>query len=237
MSRGILVVALVPFLAGCAANAAGAQEPEPAPRTITVNASASVERAADQAAISFAVETEAASAQDASDANAAAMTAVLAALEQSGIDRGAVRTQGLRVLPDYVFPGEGQPRRISGYRAVNQIRVTVNDLALTGRLIERALDAGANRVDGVAFSLSDPDAARIDALGRAVARARAEAAAIADALGEPLGPALSVSTSEAGGPPVLMREARSMEAAPPPVEPGAIEVSATVNVVFRIGRP
>lgn len=235
MNRAILAAALAPLLAGCAANAAGAQQPEPAPRTITVQASASVERAPDQAQITFAVETEAASAQDASDANATAMSAVLAALEHEGVERGEVRTQGLRVLPDYVRPVEGQARRISGYRAVNQVQVTLADLPRTGRLIERALDAGANRVDGISFSLTDPDAARIDALGRAVRRARAQAAAIADALGEPLGPVVSVST-DGSGPPMLMREARSMEAAAP-VEPGAIEVGARVTVVFRIGRP
>lgn len=237
MNRVFLAAAVAPLLAGCAASAAGAQQPEPAPRTITVSASASVERAPDQSIIRFAVETEGRSAREASEANATAMAAVLAALEAEGIGAGEVRTAGLGVAPEYTYRTEGQRRQISGYRASNRIRVTVSDLEATGRIIDRALAAGANRVDGVSFSLSDPEAARLEALRSAVERAQAEAATVAEALGEPLGEVLSVSISQPGRY-FLARPVEAARAAPEvPVEPGPIEVNATVTVVYSIGRP
>ncbi|MEJ2677758.1 MAG: SIMPL domain-containing protein, partial [Gemmatimonadota bacterium] len=70
----------------------------------------------------------------------------------------------------------------------------------------------------------------------AVSQAQAEADAIARALGETLGPVLSASTEE---PPRALLRARAMtlEANAPPtaVEPGTIDVSATVHLVFSLG--
>ena len=64
--------------------AAAAQQVEQ-PRTLTVSAHATVERAPDQAVLTLAVESEAENARDASRANATRMERVVAALRQAGI--------------------------------------------------------------------------------------------------------------------------------------------------------
>jgi uncharacterized protein len=80
---------------------------------------------------------------------------------------------------------------------MNQVMVRLDDMELVGRVVDAAVGAGANRVTGISFELSDPRTAYHEALRLAVARARAEAEVLADALGEPLGAVMQVST---GGP-------------------------------------
>jgi uncharacterized protein YggE len=70
----------------------------------------------------------------------------------------------------------------------------MRELSRMGEIIDRALAAGANRVDGVRFALSKEDAARAEALRQAVERARRTAEVLATALGVRLGPVLDAST-------------------------------------------
>jgi uncharacterized protein len=115
--------------------------------------------------------------------------------------------------------------------------VRLDDMALVGRVVDAAVQAGANRVTGIHFELSDPQAAYHEALRLAVARAGEEAGVVAAALGERLGPAMQVSTGGAQ-PPRPMMEAARMDmavAAGPPVQPGEMEVHAMVSITYRLG--
>ena len=229
-------------ITACTANPApaGAQAapaPDPQPRTVTVNANASVSRSPDRAWIHLAVESPGATAGEASDANARAMQAVLAAVRDQGIPAERIQTQRLELRPRYDRPREGEPR-IVGYTAVNQVRVRIDDLDRVGAVVDAAVSAGANRVTGIAFELSEPAEAYHEALRMAVARAREEATVAADALGETLGPPLQVSTGGFQFPtpsPAYRMGAVQMEAAAPPVEAGELEVQAHVTIVFRLG--
>src|SRR5687768_17478600 len=71
-----------------------AQQPQPQPfeRTVTVNATAMVEREPERAVIMLAVESPAATAQLAARANATKMDALVAALRKLGISGPNVRT-------------------------------------------------------------------------------------------------------------------------------------------------
>ena len=62
-------------------------------------------------------------------------------------------------------------RQIEGYRALNNISVTVKDVSAAGSLIDIAVGAGANRVASLSFQVSDPGPARLQALRDAVAMA------------------------------------------------------------------
>lgn len=240
--RHSTISVLAGFLAITLATAGGAaaqvQVPAAdAPRTIHVNAEAAVQRAPDRATVHLAVETLAETARDATAENAAAMDNVLAALRQLGIPDERIRTLRLELHPRYDHRRPAEEPLLVGYQALNQVQVRLDDTGQVGRVVDAAVQAGANRVTGIQFELSDPAAAYHDALRLAVERARAEAAVLAEALGEPLGPALQVSTG--GGPrPVFARmEAARMDvaAAPTPVEPGELDIQAHVSIVYRIG--
>jgi uncharacterized protein YggE len=222
--------------------AAAAQEKE-APRTITVSGHATVEREPDRALLTFAVENEAGTARAASQANAAAMDRVVAALRRAGLASAAIRTVGYGLTPVYTRPRAGEePPRIAGYRATNAVQVTVDDLPRLGALIDGAVDAGANRVTGIDFQLRDAEAARLEALVQAVASARREADAAARAAGQQLGPPLSMQTSYHVPFPRAERALAvaadvAMVQPPTPVEAGTLTISANVHIVFRLDMP
>jgi uncharacterized protein len=219
-----------------------AQTPEqPQIRTITVDAMGTVERAPERARLMLSVESEATTAAEAGRANAEQMDRLIAALRQLGYTGPEVRTIGYDLNP--IYGRQDDPRgiaspRITGYRAVNTVQVQIDTIARVGPTIDAALNAGANRVAGVHFELRDPDAARVEALGQAMAKARREAEALAAAAGVTLGPVHSVQTSGGGQypPPMPMYRSVAMDGAqaPTPIEPGTLTVSAHVVLVYRI---
>lgn len=225
------------FIAVMAAPA-NAQAPaqKNAPRTVNVSAQASVQRTPDRATIQLAVETIAETAREATARNAEVMERVLAAVRQLGIPDARIQTTRIALHPRYDQRREAAEPLIVAYQAVNQVIVRLDDVGLVGRVVDAAVQAGANRVAGISFELSDPQAAYHEALRLAVARAGAEAAVVAEALGETLGPAIQVSTGGAE-PPRPMMAAGRMEMAmdAPPVQPGELDVHAMVSITYRLG--
>lgn len=210
--------------------------------TIVVSGMGDVEVAPDLAEISLAVDTQEPTARAAGDANASAMERVIQALVQSGVPRDDIETRGYTIFPEHIHRPDAEPQ-IRGYRATNTVVVKTTKLDRVGALIDTALGAGANRVDGVSFSLRDPAVAQSAALKEAVERARRSAEAMAEALGVRLGRVLQASSTAAGqGRPIpVMRMARAeaMDMAPaaavaPPIQPGQQTVTAMVTVIYQI---
>jgi uncharacterized protein len=221
--------------------AAGAQQPEEQPRTITVAASATVERDPDRAVVMLAVESQATTAREASQRNAQLMESVLAAIRREGIADDGIRTVSYELRPEYTRPEQGrEPPRIVSYRAINMVQVRVDAIQRAGVVIDAALEAGANRVTGLNFELRDPESARLEALREAMAKARREAEAIAAAAGQQLGDPLTIHVGQAfvpRPPPMPMMARAEMDVAlapPPPIEGGQLAITATVNAVYRL---
>jgi len=221
-----------------------AQEPQrPAERTVVVSANATVEREPERAVLLLAVESTGGTARVAAQANATKMDALVAALRRLGISGPNVRTTAYELQPQYSQPDRQNPgaqTRIVGYRAVNMVQVTVDTVTRVGGIIDATIQAGANRVAGLNFELRDPDAARVDALRRAVAKARAEAEAIAQAAGQRLGDPLTIITSGYAEPRMYRRDmmAEAVMSAPPPtpIEPGTLSIGASVTITYRLER-
>ena len=234
----IVAVLLGLAVSGCAttpAPAAAQDGPREPLRTLDVSADATVRRAPDMAAIRLAVETHAPTAREASRGNASAMSAVIDRLRELGIPDRAVQTQSIDLSPRYRRgPGVEEPT-IEGYQAVNRVAVRIDDIADVGRVVDAAIDAGANRVEGISFELSDPESAYHEAVEQAMAKARREAEVMAAALDETLGPAIRVSTGGVRTPIPQMAGFARAEAAATPVQPGELEVRATVHITYRLG--
>lgn len=213
-----------------------------AERTIRVVGTGEVQATPDEAQVVFAVETFAETARAAGEQNAVVMERVIAALVAAGVPRVSITTTNYSLHPEYVHDEQRQEPRIRGYRASNQVSLRTPELERVGALVDVALGAGANRVDGVSFGLRDAAAAQAEALRRAVADGRAQAEAIAGALGVTLGPVLDASTGAGYAPPVPVvryrREVMDMAAAaaPTPMQPGQQTVTAQATLVFAIGR-
>lgn len=224
------------LLAG--APAVGEEEPHP---FIQVSGEGSVEVEPDEALVRIGVESEAPTAQEAQRETNRIAAAILEAIEDLGVDSQAVQTSQLRLLPVYEQspPARGEPRRprVVAYRATNTVSVRLVDLTRIGPVVDAAIGAEANRIEGLDLGLRDDTEARRRALTAAVEDARRKAETIATALGVGLGPVLEVSDQGVRVPRLEM-EQRSMQmmAAEPstPIATGRIGVSANVAVRFAI---
>lgn len=236
--RRLLSMAMILALpAGVAAQ----ESADPPPRTITVSAQGMIEREPEEGVVTLAVESEAADARAAADANAQRMTQLVAALRRAGVPERSIRTVSYELRPEYrrQIEQRNEPPQIAGYRAINMVQVTVDTVSGMGRIIDTAIDSGANRVANISFRLRDQHAAHIEAAALAMRNARREAEAIAEAAGERLGPALNIQTGGYHAPPpppmpMYARGEMDMAAAPTPVETGTLTVMATVNVVYQL---
>ena len=214
------------------------QEGELEGGTIRVSGQAQLTVPADRVRISFSVETEAASARDATQLNAQRMDEVISALRGGGFGNLEIETYGYSLRPEYEVQRESSGGRvISGYRVQNNVRVVLSDVEAAGALLDVAIGGGANRVAGLVFEASDTREARLQALREAVATAREEAETIASAMGVGLGPAVEVQGGASAPAPrvagemmVLAESAR----APTPIEAGSQTVSASVTITYRI---
>lgn len=208
--------------------------------TLQVSGSAEIDVDVDRAQVSFAVETESETADEASRQNAERMESVLEALRDTGVQGLEVETRGYSLRPRYRRPDNTGTREIAGYTASNTVVATMDDPSRAGTLIDAGIGAGANRVASLTFLASDTEDARLEALRRAVNRARREAEAIAGALGMSLGEPLEVSGgADRPSPPGPLRMEMALQASPTPVEPGSQTVSASVTIRYalRDGEP
>ena len=211
-----------------------------APATLTLTASADAARAPDQLRLTAGVISNAATAAEAMAANSARMNAVLAALKAAGVAQKDVQTTGLSLNPQYRYQPEQQPI-LTGYQARNAISIRTARLADAGKLVDAAIKAGANEVQGPEFGLINPDAALDAARTAAVASGRARAELYAAAAGLKIKRITSISEGSAGpdpGPRPMMRTMAEAEASAPPVQPGEIALSVQVTMSFELeGQP
>lgn len=213
------------------------------PRVLSVAGTGTVQRQPDRAVLMLAVESRAGSAQDAARANATKMDAIFSSLKRAGIVPPHVATVSYALQPEYRQPDPrvepaGTPK-IAGYMALNTVRVEVDSLKQVGSIIDATIAAGANRIDNLSFELRDPQAARLEALRLAVQNARAQADVLASATGQKLGPPQSINTSGGYIPPRPMYRVADAamiagEAAPTPVEAGALSITVNVNITYLL---
>lgn len=201
---------------------------------LSVSAEGKVEGRPDMATINLGVTTEGQTAQAALQENARRMQALTAALRRAGIAERDIQTSNVSVQPQQQYR-ENQPPLITGYIASNQVTAKVRNIDNTGRVIDAAVAAGGNTVNGVYFSYQNPDAQMDAARRAAVAEARRRAELYASALGMRV--VRVVAVSEGGGfqPPMPMPVMR-MEAqdAATPIAPGVIETSVNLSVTFEL---
>lgn len=197
-----------------------------APDSVTTTGHGIVTVVPDEATVSAGVHTQAVSASDALSANAKLMNQVVAALKSAG--GSDLQTQQVSLYPQTNDQGQ-----VTVYVADNSVSAK-SKIAEAGALIDAAVGAGANTVNGPSLDVSDRDARYRDALGKAVDDARAKAEALAKAGGFGVGVVSSVTEQSANAPgPVPMVDAAAKTAGTP-IEAGTQDVTADVMVTFRI---
>lgn len=210
-------------------------QPEPRPPSVQATGEAVIEAKPDQAKLNIGVVTQANTAQAAATQNAAQLHAAMDKLHPLLGSTGEIRTSGYSLQPNYQYPRDGGQPSITGYTASNTIEITTSDLAGLGKLIDAAVAGGSNRVQGVQFSVKNEAPVRAEALAQAVRQARGNAEAMAAAMGVQLGRLLLL---EQGGQqvvrPIVRQFAAAAVAAATPIEPGTVEVRATVTLTMEV---
>ena len=192
---------------------AGPVAAQEVPRQITVMGSSQVDAVPDRATITAGVETQAPTAAGALEANSKAMAEVFAALEAAKVEKRDMQTSQLNLNPVYEPFREGAeaPPQVVAYQASNMVTVVVRDLASLGELIDALAGAGANRLYGIGFEVSEPRPSVDAARREAVADARAKAELYAEAAGVTLGPVVTIRENVGMGGPEPLRAKAAME--------------------------
>ncbi len=213
-----------------------AQEPDEPQRVIHVTGQGTISAQPDQAIVVFGVQTEADSAADALEENSTTMQEVISATLDAGVAENDIQTQQLRLQPVYdEEPGPEGERTLTGYRAINNINVTVQDIDGLGELLDTAVQAGANTINNIRFEISDRNQLLADAREAAVDNAMEKAEQLAELTGAELGEVLTISESGATPPqPLVAEEAAAVGGAAVPIEPGSQTVEASVQISWLL---
>lgn len=208
---------------------------------ISVSGEGLVEAKPNRAIISVGVVTREKSPSAVQSANAKAATAVINSIIALGIERKNISTGNYNFNPTYRHYDNGKSE-IDGYEATNSVTIIVDDLNLVGKIIDTALNHGANRVDSLNFGLRDKIAYQDEALRLAIADARRKAEVAANALGKRIVGVRSVSINSSHvETPRNYKMSRSIAAEDAlsyetPIESGTLQCVANVHVEFEISR-
>jgi len=220
---------LLTILVLFAAQAAAQEAAEKLPPFIRTSGEAVVTAKPDRAQIDVGVVTQANTSQAAVEQNAKQLEATLARLRQLLGANADIKTISYTLNPDYRYPREGGEPTITGYTATNIVRVTLDNLAQVGKVIDTATQTGANRIQNLQFTLRNEQAVQAQALREAAIKARGKAEALASALGLKLLRVISVVESGSPVVPVYDVALARAEKTSTPIEPGTIEIRASVT--------
>lgn len=180
-------------------------------------------------------------------------------LKKQGVDKADIKTASYNLTPRYQNyacdyrlriggAGAGEPCPppvIVGYEVSQNVAVKVrrDNFSKVGEILAGVITAGANTVSQLQFTVDDPAEVENEARAEAIEKAKAKAKATATAAGFSLGRLLSIEEGGDGylpyaaygkggygGDALVAREA----AAPPVIEPGSEEVTATVLLRYEI---
>jgi uncharacterized protein len=197
--------------------------------TITVTGNGTVDATPNRASFDFGVQTQASTAAQALSRNASEAQAIIDALKKAGVPASAIQTTDVSLWPQTSSNGT----RITGYQASNSVQVTAA-LGKSGALVDAAVGAGANNVDGPNLDTADQSSLYDRALKQALSDAKGKAQAIAAGAGLTLGTVLKVH--EGGNPAPLPMFATAAKAeTTPPIEAGTQQIQASVTVTYAAG--
>jgi uncharacterized protein YggE len=158
-------------------------------------------------------------------------------LQQNGVEDRDIATQFFNISPQY---GPSQPAdrglpTIIGYTLSNQVTIKVRQVDNISTVLDGAIGAGGNamRVNGITFTVDEPERYEAEARDLAVADARGRAEQLARLAGVQLGSARAVNETFSGGPegPFPAAVQRGGDTS---ISPGETEVTLTVSVVYDV---
>ena len=236
-----LILLPLATLATCAPHAPDPRGVDHDETLLTVSASGRSETRPDEASITVGVNSQGATAAEASTLNNQKMAKVAAALARFGVKPDDMQTSNLSLgRIDY---GKERGR----FNASNNLVIRLHDMGKVGEAVAATTDAGANLVSGPSLRVTDAEKASLSAYGAAYQAARVRAEAYAAAAGMKISRVLAIRDGgQSGGEPLPMLRTMDAQMAappmpvsappPPPFNPGVNSSMVAVQVEFALSR-
>lgn len=233
----LLLLAALLLLTACVQGATGAALPAgPLPGLsqatgISVQGEGSVAVTPDLAEAWLGVSVKGTTLAEAQRDASGRMARVMEKLAALGIPKERVKTVRFTVFPEY-----DRDQALTGYRVENIISVRSKATDKVGELLDGVVEAGANRVERISFTVEDPKPPAAKAREGAMADAKARAEQLARLAGVRLGRPTYIA--ESGGvlppPPVPFGRGGEAFAAVTPISPGEMEIRVNFQVTYAI---
>ena len=215
-------------------------------RTIAVTASDTISAEADTATVHIGFLLYGPDYQTAYGAGSRASNAIVKALTDAGVAKDTIQSesQGIGEVPQYELNNLPLAERAQRQFKVQQSWTVKTAAADAAKLLNVAVNAGANQSGTIDWTVKDTDALEAEAARKALERARAVARQMAAGLGAKLGTLIYASNQLASPPglpwngPAVGGIMGALGSAPLPVplaiNPRKVEKSATVYAVFAL---
>jgi uncharacterized protein YggE len=201
-------------------------------RIMTVTGIGSISIAPDIVQIQLEVKTESKQLSQAQQENAELMNLVIESLLELGIARENIQTVSYNISPQYDYVEGRQVFR--GYEVINSVDVKIKNIEQAGTIIDTAVRNGVNQVSNIRFTVENEQIPYQEALSLALKNALAKAQTIANTIHLKIDPHPVKIVEIMKEEPILYRSfAASEVSATTPIEPGQINIKATVEVQFQ----
>ena len=225
--------------------------------SITVVGTGKVNVKPDIVLVQVGVVSDAKLASEALTKNNKEMKALLELLRGKGIEDRDVQTTQFSVGPKYeygqddgnqpiqqapgfqgkAFPVPHQPRMV-GYEVTNMVQLKIRKLDQLGELLDLLIRGGANRVQGISFSVDEPEKFLAKARLEAIQKAKSLADEFATAAGVKAGRPLLIQEQSMGMPwPVAVPMAMAGRDVDVPLAAGEQMLTAQVTVTYALVYP
>ncbi|MCW1960321.1 MAG: SIMPL domain-containing protein [Mycobacterium sp.] len=227
----IAALLIAPVAAAALAGCDSAPPAQSGARQVTVVGSGKVQGTPDTVTADVGIEVVAPDATAAMNQASDRQKAVIDALTGRGFDAKDIRTTTLTVQPQL-----GDNAVVTGYRATNDISVTMRELDAAPETLATVVNIGGNaaRINSVTFSIENDSQMVSDARAKAFEDAKDRAQQYADLSGLALGKILSISEAPEANPPRPMPAPPGAMAAAVPLQPGEQTVSFAVTAIWEL---
>jgi uncharacterized protein len=187
----------------------------------------------DTASVNLGVVTEGKELIGAQQQNSLAANKVINTLTRLGIDRNQIQTFDYRIEPDYDYDQGKQIFR--GYKITHILEVKIDDLNIIGKVVDTAVQNGANYVANIQFTTKYKETYYQQALTYALNNSSNKAKTIANTLRVTLNPTpiLVIEGGEMIQPIELQHAAFAKAANSTQIQPGQLIIKASIAADFN----
>ena len=172
---------------------------------------------------------------------AQAMSDIMTVLKANNIADKDIKTQQFSISPVYEYDKDNGTSVIIGYEVTNTVSVKIRDMENVGVVIDAAAQAGGDltRVNGISFSVDEPEQYYEEARELAMNDAKAKAEQLANLGGVKLGKPTYIAENTYYYPQTVeyYKDVAAGASSVPPtaVLPGETDISINVQVTYSMG--